>query len=282
MSSSGHFVITLTSLAVAAGVGAITGVTFSAIEQYGTRGTIDAGTTVKAAFIGATGGVVGVATAGIVGATLAGAGLGTTFSSTLAVGGVQGLTTGIAVRSNTELLNSAFAQFEGKSNKISIEDSMSRVFNPTNMTTDAIAGGVAEGLLYMANSAATKNQAQPCAEGEISKNANLLKGNDDIIQISDKKMYQLGYHFNQHGRAMGYSSKNEYDAGARDFIAKHKDSAEIYDGKWNASRGIEGGKKQIIIRAEGMQVIIDEQSGQIIDFYEGTSLNGFINIRRIK
>ena len=40
------------------------------------------------------------------------------------------------------------------------------------MTTDAIAGGVAEGLLYMANSAAIKNQAQICAEGEISKNAN--------------------------------------------------------------------------------------------------------------
>ena len=69
---SGHFVITLTSLAIAAGVGAITGVTFSAIEQYSSTGTVTAGTTVKAAFIGATGGVVGVATAGIVGATLAG------------------------------------------------------------------------------------------------------------------------------------------------------------------------------------------------------------------
>ena len=56
---------------------------------------------------------------------------------------------------------------------------MSRVFNPTNMTTDAIAGGVAEGLLYMANSAATKNQAQPCAEGEISKNAKLVKNLDE-------------------------------------------------------------------------------------------------------
>lgn len=107
------------------------------------------------------------------GASLAGAGLGTTFSSTMAVGGVQGLTTGIAIKSNTEILNSAFAQFEGKPNQISIEESMSRIFNHASMTTDAIAGGVAEGLLYMANSATIKNQAQICAEGEISKNARL-------------------------------------------------------------------------------------------------------------
>ena len=34
--------------------------------------------------------------------------------------------------------------------------------------------------------------------------------------------------------------------------------------------------------AEGKQAIINKQSSQIIGFYEGTSLNGFTNIRRIK
>lgn len=37
-----------------------------------------------------------------------------------------------------------------------------------------------------------------------------------------------------------------------------------------------------IIRAEGKQAIINKTSGQIIDFYEGTSLNGFINIERVQ
>lgn len=140
------------------------------------------------------------------------------------------------------------------------------------MSVDAIAGGVIEGLLYSVNSARLKTQAQTCVEGEISKNANLLKNNDEFIQIpenntilnvSEKKLYRLGYHFNKHGRAMGYSSKNEYDAGAREFIEKYKGSAEIYHGKWNSSRGLEGGRDQIIIRADGKQAIIDEQSGQI-------------------
>jgi RHS repeat-associated protein len=239
---SGHFVITLTSLAIAAGVGAITGVTFSAIEQYSSTGTVTAGTTVKAAFIGATGGVVGVATAGIVGVSLAGAGLGTTFSSTLAVGGVQGLTTGIAVRSNTEILNSAFAQFEGKPNQISIEDSISRIFHPASMTTDAIAGGVAEGLLYMANSAAIKNQAQICAEGEISKNAKLdgkfskdvtSEGMNALEKLNIDDVYVKTKHLSStagHGAKFSATTRVEAERELKSALKKKIIKAINYDG----------------------------------------------------
>ena len=81
---------------------------------------------------------------------------------------------------------------------------------------------------------------------------------------------------------MGYESKKAYEAGARAFIADNKNTAEIYVGEWNSSRGVQAGQEQIIIRAEGKQAIINKTSGQIIDFYEGTSLNGFINIERVQ
>lgn len=102
------------------------------------------------------------------------------------------------------------------------------------------------------------------------------------IEVSDQKMYQQGQHYNKHGKDMGFGSKKEYEAGARDFIEKNKNTAEIFEGKWNASRGSQGGEIQIIIRSEGKQVIINKETGQIIDFYEGTSLEGFINIRQVQ
>ena len=102
------------------------------------------------------------------------------------------------------------------------------------------------------------------------------------IVISDQKMHQQGDHYNKHGRDMGYESKKAYEAGARAFIADNKNTAEIYVGEWNSSRGVQAGQEQIIIRAEGKQAIINKTSGQIIDFYEGTSLNGFINIERVQ
>lgn len=44
---------------------------------------------------------------------------------------------------------------------------------------------------------------------------------------------------------------------------------------------MQGGERQIIVRAEGKQLIINKATGQIIDFYKGTSLDGFINIERM-
>ena len=108
------------------------------------------------------------------------------------------------------------------------------------------------------------------------------EGYGSKLEISDQKMYQLGDHFNKHGREMGYASKKEYEEGARAFIEENKNTAEIYEGKWNSSRGVQGGETQIIIRADGKQAIINKTTGQIIDFYEGTSLNGFIDIRKVQ
>ena len=36
------------------------------------------------------------------------------------------------------------------------------------------------------------------------------------------------------------------------------------------------------MRQDGKQLIINKESGQIIDFYEGTSLDGFVNIERMQ
>lgn len=95
-------------------------------------------------------------------------------------------------------------------------------------------------------------------------------------------MYQQGQHYNKHGKDMGYSSKKTYEAGAREFIKTNKNSAEIFEGTWNASRGGQAGQVQIIISAKGMQAIINKTTGQIIDFYKGTSLDGFIKIRKVQ
>ena len=100
------------------------------------------------------------------------------------------------------------------------------------------------------------------------------------IKISDKKMYQIDDHFNKHGRYMGYVSKKEYEAGARQFFQKHIDDVEIRVGTWNDSRGVQGGQRQIIVRAEGNQLIINKDTKQLINFYNGTSLDGFIKLRR--
>lgn len=95
-------------------------------------------------------------------------------------------------------------------------------------------------------------------------------------------MYKLGKHFNKHGHKMGYKSKREYEKGARKFIEKYKKKGEIYEGRWNSSRGYQKQENQIIIRAKGKQAIINKETSQIIDFYKGTSLRGFIEIRRVQ
>ena len=104
----------------------------------------------------------------------------------------------------------------------------------------------------------------------------------DQLEISDQKMYQQGQHYNKHGKDMGYGSKKDYEAGARNFIENNKSTAEIFEGTWSSSRVGQAGETQIILRADGKQAIINKATGQIIDFYEGTNLNGFINIRQVQ
>ena len=65
-------------------------------------------------------------------------------------------------------------------------------------------------------------------------------------------------------------------------IEKYKKKGEIYEGRWNSSRGYQKQENQIIIRAKGKQAIINKETSQIIDFYKGTSLRGFIEIRRVQ
>ena len=110
----------------------------------------------------------------------------------------------------------------------------------------------------------------------------LPNGIGQKIDISDKKMYQLGNHYNKHGRLMGFSDKVEYELAARDFFYNNQNIPEIYRGNWNNSRGNQSGQVQLIIRHNGMQLIINQETGQIIDFYEGISLDGFINIERMQ
>ncbi|RKM56054.1 hypothetical protein D6856_15060, partial [Butyrivibrio sp. XB500-5] len=110
----------------------------------------------------------------------------------------------------------------------------------------------------------------------------ITKSAGESIKVSEEKMYQLGKHFNKHGRDMGYAGKAEYEAAARKFFEKNKETAEIYEGIWNSSRGAQSGQVQIVVRQNGKQLIINKETGQIIDFYEGTSLDGFINIERIQ
>lgn len=45
---------------------------------------------------------------------------------------------------------------------------------------------------------------------------------------------------------------------------------------------LSGIQKDFIIRKYGKQLIINKESGQIIDFYEGTSLDEFIDIERVQ
>lgn len=95
-------------------------------------------------------------------------------------------------------------------------------------------------------------------------------------------MYQVGEHFNKHGRGMGYSGKKEYEQAARDFFEANKESCEIYKGIFNNSHGVQSGEVQYILRQNGKQLIINKETNQIIDFYEGTSLNAFINVERLQ
>ncbi len=100
------------------------------------------------------------------------------------------------------------------------------------------------------------------------------------INVTDQTMYQLGNHFNCHGKPeMGYASKKEYQQAAYDFAleARKSPNAKIYIGTWNG-RGTLNNTQQIFIRLDGKSVIINSSTGQIIDYYVGTDNLGFIDI----
>lgn len=81
---------------------------------------------------------------------------------------------------------------------------------------------------------------------------------------------------------MGYTGKKEYEQATRDFFKENRDTCEIYEGIFNSAHGNQNTQAQYIFRSDGKQLIINKQTGQIIDFYEGTSLDSFINVERIQ
>ena len=103
------------------------------------------------------------------------------------------------------------------------------------------------------------------------------------IRISDKKIYQDGKHFNKHGRDMGYKSIKAYDSAAKEFAEKHQNhpDAKVYEGKWNGT-GSQHREIQRIITYEGKTVIVNKDSGQVIDFYRGEAYRGIIELERIR
>ncbi|MBA4603830.1 hypothetical protein, partial [Thermoactinomyces mirandus] len=105
----------------------------------------------------------------------------------------------------------------------------------------------------------------------------------EIVPVSSEKMYQLGKHFNKHGRDMGFASKKEYDQAAKDFAEKYQTElkAEIWEGIWNG-KGNLSGKTQRAIIYNNKTVILDPVSGQVIDFYQGTRLGGLINLKQLR
>lgn len=102
------------------------------------------------------------------------------------------------------------------------------------------------------------------------------------VEISEQKKYQIGNHYNKHGKDMGFASKKEYAQAAKIFLQKYLKDAEVFEGTYNSGHGRNAGIRQIIVRYNGKQLIINKESGQIVDFYEGTSLESFIRIERIQ
>ncbi len=102
------------------------------------------------------------------------------------------------------------------------------------------------------------------------------------ISVSDSKMYQLGDHFNKHGRGMGYASKKEYDAAAKEFANTYQKNpnATILEGTWNGP-GTLNGARQRAITYGGKTVVIDVKSGQVVDFFTGTEYKG-INVTKLQ
>lgn len=103
---SGQFVLTLTTIAGAALIGAAVSATLSITHQYLENGEIDPVDTVKAAFIGAGGAVIGVVTASLVGIGFAAAGITTAFtaSQAFAIGATTGAITGMTVRAHNTVM----------------------------------------------------------------------------------------------------------------------------------------------------------------------------------
>jgi len=130
----------------------------------------------------------------------------------------------------------------------------------------------------------TNKNSQNIENEQNSGNGGENNSKLDIKIQKDKEMYQLGKHFNKHGRAMGYGSKSEYNEAAFKFAEANSKNANatIFEGTWNGAGKITTQTRQICISFENKSVILDKLSGQVIDFFEGTEMRGMINILKLQ
>lgn len=152
----------------------------------------------------------------------------------------------------------------------------------------AVATGVAVGnalsteMIAMTSGNSPSNQPHKETDSDEPSAQDPVPDSDDI-EISDKKMWQLGSHYWDHGREMGYGSKTEYDLAAKEFAkAMQSDpSSSICEGIWNGRGQLNGTVQRVIINGN-KAVIIDKATGQIIDFYYLEDLRGLIHIVQIR
>jgi len=103
------------------------------------------------------------------------------------------------------------------------------------------------------------------------------------ISVSSQKMHQLGKHFNKHGKEMGFTSKAEYDAVAREFAISNQNNlkSQIIEGIWNEKGSLNGTTQRAIIY-DGKTVIIDVETRLMIDYYVGSGLRELINTIKLQ
>ena len=110
----------------------------------------------------------------------------------------------------------------------------------------------------------------------------IIEYNNSLV-LSDRQMYQLGAHYNKHGRHMGFDNKKEYQAGAKEFFDKYiiDETSKIYEGKWNG-KGTMNDRIQIALQNEGKTLVIDKETKQMVDYYVGTNIDGIIFKKKVK
>ncbi len=120
-------------------------------------------------------------------------------------------------------------------------------------------------------------------QNSTENTSNSTNSKVDIKIDANKKMYQVGDHFNKHGHNMGYNSKKEYGDAAMKFAKENtkNPNARIIEGIWNG-KGDFNDMQQIAITNENRTVIIDKITGQLIDFYEGGELRGLIKLIQLQ
>jgi hypothetical protein len=91
------------------------------------------------------------------------------------------------------------------------------------------------------------------------------------ILVSSEKMYLERQHFAKWGRKMGYETKKAYREAAKNHAEAGQKSSDsvVYEGVYSG-KGANNGRVQRIIQNEGKTTVIDKESGQIIDHYQGT------------